>query len=487
MGKSMSHPYEQGEYGSFSASLGISTGFSLFWMLLFMAVLQTPLTNGSVGAGSINASLPVAACVGIAVADVAVHRWCDFFSRERGHKVLWAVVGAQTLMPGLVLLAHALKGPSAFDALSLPAWLFFGMGIACLLALWSELLVGFVKSFSSKTIALSACIGSVLYFVMNCLPSTISACFLCAAPAISLVTLKTLESELPSAPFVSRADSLKRHRLTKPIDTMNTMYGMAFGLILRLLWQTDPTPTLYFGTALAVAVGALIMLMLFKRNTNRMMHGTVQKILFPVLVAGLLPIPFVDEFLRPIFMLMILCGYICMMLVSLDSLYLLVRKFKVAPFYLVGRGNSPLIVGLGAGFGVAHAAMALNMAAESFIVAASLLLVIALSIVVTLIEFDKSYLANEQQDEDDGADSVPQGVDLWAAKCESVAKRHGLSARETEVFCLLARGRGAKFIEERLCISKHTVKSHVYKIHKKLGVSSREDLITLVECERLKS
>lgn len=56
-----------------------------------------------------------------------------------------------------------------------------------------------------------------------------------------------------------------------------------------------------------------------------------------------------------------------------------------------------------------------------------------------------------------------------------------MSAREIEVFNLLAKGRGSAYIQEKLYISQHTVKTHTYHIYKKLGVDSREELLTLIE------
>ena len=49
------------------------------------------------------------------------------------------------------------------------------------------------------------------------------------------------------------------------------------------------------------------------------------------------------------------------------------------------------------------------------------------------------------------------------------------------MFDLLAKGRSTAYIQDKLYISPHTVKSHTYKIYRKLGVSSREELLTLVE------
>ncbi len=60
---------------------------------------------------------------------------------------------------------------------------------------------------------------------------------------------------------------------------------------------------------------------------------------------------------------------------------------------------------------------------------------------------------------------------------------YGLSARERDVFRLLADGLTAEPIAERLCVSVPTAKSHIYRIYKKLGVHSQKDLIALAAGE----
>lgn len=79
------------------------------------------------------------------------------------------------------------------------------------------------------------------------------------------------------------------------------------------------------------------------------------------------------------------------------------------------------------------------------------------------------------------ADEPDHGQGRWKMRCEAVARQYGLSARETEVFMLLAKGRGIEHIQGKLCISGHTVKSHIYNIYRKMGIGSREELLDAVE------
>ncbi|MBB3170900.1 helix-turn-helix transcriptional regulator [Parvibacter caecicola] len=68
-----------------------------------------------------------------------------------------------------------------------------------------------------------------------------------------------------------------------------------------------------------------------------------------------------------------------------------------------------------------------------------------------------------------------------AARCRQHAEACGLSPREGEIFMYLARGHTPAFIAKTLVISESTVRTHAKSIYRKLGVSSREQLMQLVD------
>lgn len=57
--------------------------------------------------------------------------------------------------------------------------------------------------------------------------------------------------------------------------------------------------------------------------------------------------------------------------------------------------------------------------------------------------------------------------------------RFGLTPREAEILGYLLEGRSAPYIREELVISKSTVDTHVRHIYAKVGVASKQDLISL--------
>lgn len=91
--------------------------------------------------------------------------------------------------------------------------------------------------------------------------------------------------------------------------------------------------------------------------------------------------------------------------------------------------------------------------------------------------------AAQLAEEAEPAEGLQQKSDdtAFETACAAVAEKHRLTARETEVFELLARGRTSPVIQEKLVLSHNTVKTHVRHIYAKLDVHSQQELINMVE------
>ena len=70
--------------------------------------------------------------------------------------------------------------------------------------------------------------------------------------------------------------------------------------------------------------------------------------------------------------------------------------------------------------------------------------------------------------------------DASPGRCERFACRYGLSARETEVLALIARGRSVQAAADELFVAHSTVKTHIKHIYQKMGLHSRDELFELV-------
>lgn len=66
-------------------------------------------------------------------------------------------------------------------------------------------------------------------------------------------------------------------------------------------------------------------------------------------------------------------------------------------------------------------------------------------------------------------------------RCAHVSARLGLTARESQVLALIAEGRNEPYMEKALSVSRATVKTHVSHIYRKAGVSSRQELLDVIQ------
>lgn len=80
------------------------------------------------------------------------------------------------------------------------------------------------------------------------------------------------------------------------------------------------------------------------------------------------------------------------------------------------------------------------------------------------------------------ASDVLLGEASLEARCDELARTYGLTVREREVLGFLAHGHNGVYIGEELVISPNTVRTHIHNIYRKLGVTSREDILRIV-CE----
>lgn len=70
------------------------------------------------------------------------------------------------------------------------------------------------------------------------------------------------------------------------------------------------------------------------------------------------------------------------------------------------------------------------------------------------------------------------GVDSGSLR--QIAVSHGLSPRETDVFLLLSQGYSRKYICDELFIADGTASTHIGRIYEKLGVHSKQELLSVV-------
>ena len=74
----------------------------------------------------------------------------------------------------------------------------------------------------------------------------------------------------------------------------------------------------------------------------------------------------------------------------------------------------------------------------------------------------------------------PATESLQERRIKELAKEFSLSARETEIVMLIARGFTTDNVAKKLVISPYTVNTHIRHVYEKIGIHKRSELIDYI-------
>lgn len=174
-------------------------------------------------------------------------------------------------------------------------------------------------------------------------------------------------------------------------------------------------------------------------------------------------------------------GRQCLQLLVWIIVFLVCRKHQLSPVVFFGFMSVAWYGGSLAGSALFDALQSMERlssvwGAELVSVMAVLLLVVAY--VFLFSEKDSDLMFGEER--------ASKKERAFHKACERLSAQGRLTAREQEVFYLLAKGAPVSTIEEKLYISGSTVSTHMKHIYQKLGVHSRGELYDMVD-ESLKT
>lgn len=252
-------------------------------------------------------------------------------------------------------------------------------------------------------------------------------------------------------------------------------------LLLGAYWRTNSlgvfySPELELGVAWVVALVMLAIPLVGRRLPRRVGFGALYRVSIPVGTVILVADPFLSLMgVEEMYVTSGVSWTACLVVFGVVS------WVATAQAGFAGRRISDLP------FAVGRAAWALGLVAGvlvgSFADAFGTKMILTSAIIVFLVVlFVVQFVLGERLEapaEPDTSEAAPD-FQQWAAQ---TARSFGLSEREAAVFALLAQGRGETFIADALSISPNTVKTHRKHVYRKLGVSSREELLDLVARE----
>ncbi len=143
--------------------------------------------------------------------------------------------------------------------------------------------------------------------------------------------------------------------------------------------------------------------------------------------------------------------------------------------------TAALSLGLAAGSATGSLLLTLNI--DTLFFQAINLVLAAVSILMTIFVFPERRLDEifVPIDEDEADEEETTRRAYWREACDRVAAKGNLTNREREVFIHIAKGMTAQQVADELVVSVYTVRAHVRKIHAKLEVSSKKEIVALIE------
>lgn len=431
--------------------------------------------------------------VGIAAAAVS-YGISYLFAAEMASRCigLTALAGVCGIGAAVLALAYELGASAPPIALAIVMWIAFGCGKALFCVMWATYLSAIPTKHTGVAIGAGAMLGSAIYAALTVttgpLTCLVGAVLLPLASAVVLIVL------LRTAP--ARELAVEQPRPPRPLSALASVslsaQGAVYGFITFYICTYDPAAAPIVGSSGIVGCALVIVLTYLAPRTD-FDNSIVQRISLPVIVIGLALIALLDHDGKIVCACITNCGLAFASMMAWANSCTENAEFHLQPIARFAGRQGPLWAGLFVGSVLTFALHGQLLSDERALFYATSALIIFAVVAFSLYGADDSEAKRQLEGlmTVDGPDA-PSAADpalesalapTFQETCDEVCERFGLSPREREVFYLLAKGRNAKFIQEDLGISASTVKTHIYRIYRKMGISSQQLLIDTVDRE----
>lgn len=457
----------------------LSVGFGLFWTWVWLVFQTTFFAPGS--PGGLNAFLPGWVVPLFAYAMTFVFLGALF-------KVRGVVPGGKAyrvLIPLSMSLGVALCGlltfsPLVVSAANVAAMCFggtlMGAGTACLHVEWGRAFGKFGPRVTILHGVTATLVAAFLSIFVSFLPIECTWVVAFFIPPLCMVLLKR---DSPLGPDCAEGSEGVPLRIPKRFSITAFIQGLSFGAVQAILLLGNHGQSAPVCSAASFAIAALALLAfaaLFRMDFNQLIY----QVGFLTMAVGYLvlslagPSNIVGLFIHTM-------GYrfvdinmwaLCVFLISHRGIPVNWTFSVTTCFLLLGQVGGAVAGGFFmAGspvFGIGESGMAAVMV---FVLLASALLM-----------SDRRNLQMGWGMVRPG--EMDESSDDFERACMLVCRRYRLTAREKEVFSLLAQGASRAEISEDLTLAKETVKTHVRNIYRKMGVHSQRDVTSIITSEQ---
>lgn len=389
----------------------------------------------------------------------------------------WAIAVTAAAMVGAACVNFAsIYHPEWASALAMPAVLSGSVGIAFILMLWSEFFGCInpvhVAGYYSAGIAVSC----VVLWVFKGLLLPWLWVGTCVVPVASLLCLWRSYGKLPpdAYPPAYWRDFIFPWKPVLVVGIYSFVYGMRGGVFSNALSMNS---------GVGAFVGALAVYLLVSRFGEKLDFSLLWKIAMPLMLVSLAPLDGLVAGWSGVADACALASYTIFLLLIMVVMSNLSYCWGVCALWIFAIERAIRMAASQTGRLVDEHVV--NSAAfPDFVQPIALVVMVAALVSVTFLFFSEKSVASQW-----GVvlkRPIAENLELYmeknhlGMKCRELAREHGLTARESEVLALIAKGRHLSQMADELTISKNTVKTHIRHVYAKLAVNSRGELLALL-------
>lgn len=433
---------------------------------------------------------------------------------------LLAAVSSMTL--GLILLALSLQSGAGAE-MQVAGGFVSSLGTAVFTVLWGSHYARLDAARIERMAACSLTVAFGCYALVLVLPRTAAALFVGCLPFLSCACLMMLESA-PSRARTPLPPAAKHPE--NELGRLNLAGFARLGLgivgatsVVSVFWSwasqgaIPVPPTAFSACVLSGSLVAVVIMAYLAKYARSLNLGMLYRWLLPIVSAAIALLAFRSTSLDVFATFLVFAAQALLNLITFIYFAELSQRTGASPVKVFGLGRFFLEAGFLAGLLLQPAANALAQATGSYQGALCVLLAAFVALaMVSIANQDRLAFTLDADDEpapmatsartdspappdaptppvDERPDTAasthkspasPSSADAFAEACAAASDQFGLTKREREILPYLAQGYSLPYIRNELYVSQSTIDTHVRHIYKKMGLHSKEELITYV-------
>lgn len=392
-------------------------------------------------------------------------------------KRTWLTAAMLCIAPLLILLGSQLPQPTTIIAAAI-------IGAAARMWFYARSIAVFEQIGMEKGIRyalLSFLVAIALRIPLELLPSFVILPFIASLPFVFVAMVACIEnSELSSQAATQNSKPTTINiRSMAPFVLEAILFGAVMGLyrLSASIWQAHAEANLL---NLILKIAFLFVLLILLKKKKGFLRTNVQfQIALFFIVAAVTFITFSSAVEGGIVAAAVVVDFarysigICLLIVSL----ILANRYRMPSILALCICWTPYSLAFGSGLAITTHFDIASLYAESYILNLAFLIIAATFVILNAISS-----AEERLFSIDGvrAQQISQ-FDFINKQCERVGEDANLTPRELEIMQMICKGRSKKYIAEHFVISENTVRWHAKNLYAKLGTSTRQELLDLIE------